>query len=345
MLFSQLVKICQGKWVQKGEDRPITTLTIDSRQVSGVLEEVFFCLIGLHHNGHSYIQAAYQKGIRNFVVSQDIEILQAANVLRVGNALDALQTVAAYHRAEYDYPVIGITGSNGKTMIKEWLSTLLSEKYKVVKSPKSYNSQVGVPLSVWQMTSEHQIAVFEAGISQKGEMQNLSDIIHPSMGIFTNIGEAHSEGFDSAEEKIQEKSRLFDSCKQIICCQDHKNILEYLLKKYPKKVVTWSMNDSADIVIEKKGDKYGFHYNEGKIHLQIRLKEAQNLENIFHSITAAILNGLSQDQIEKGLKNIVPVPMRLELKKGINDTYLLDDTYNNDMVGLKIALDYLQQQA
>ncbi|MEQ8882841.1 MAG: Mur ligase family protein, partial [Cyclobacteriaceae bacterium] len=196
MRFSEIAKILGGNIEAQGANDDISELVIDSRQATSYPNTLFFCLRGVHHDGHQFIPQLVEKGIRNFIVS-DAQISGDLNLIQVADTLGALQKLVAHHRSSFHIPVIGITGSNGKTMIKEWLSTVLSEKYKVVKSPKSYNSQVGVPLSVWQMKREHEIGVFEAGISQKGEMEKLEKIIRPTIGIFTNIGEAHSEGFES----------------------------------------------------------------------------------------------------------------------------------------------------
>ena len=345
MHFSEIAEVVGGKIVLRHEDDQISELVIDSRLASGHPHALFFCLKGAHHDGHQFIPQLIQKGIRNFVVSSDVKITDGVNLIKVADSLKALQQLATHHRALFAIPVIGITGSNGKTMIKEWLSAVLAEQFNVVKSPKSYNSQVGVPLSIWQMTHKHEIAVFEAGVSQKGEMEKLAKMIQPTIGIFTNIGEAHSQGFDSLEVKIQEKSQLFNACKLIICCRDHLNIYRHLVETFGDKVVAWSTDTSSDISITKVETLHIFIYDEKKFSFKLGDKGAQDLENLFHVISAAIVCGLNQSEIENGLKHITPVPMRLELKRGTNDTYILDDTYNNDLAGLRIALNYLQQQS
>jgi len=195
----------------------ITQLLFDSRKVSLPHGSLFFAIKGARHDGHDYIKNAYQKGIRNFVVSaQDLGKWSNSNFLLVENTLQALQILAQHHRQQFSLPAIAITGSNGKTIIKEWLYELLREEHNIVRSPKSYNSQIGVPLSVWQIDNTHDFGIFEAGISQLGEMEKLANIIQPDIGLLTNIGEAHSEGFESIEEKLREKMQLFFSCKTII---------------------------------------------------------------------------------------------------------------------------------
>ncbi len=343
MRFSEIAEILGGNIEAQGANDDISELVIDSRQATSHPNTLFFCLRGVYHDGHQFIPQLVEKGIRNFIVS-DAQISSDLNLIQVADTLGALQKLVAHHRSSFHIPVIGITGSNGKTMIKEWLSTVLSEKYKVVKSPKSYNSQVGVPLSVWQMKREHEIGVFEAGISQKGEMEKLEKIIRPTIGIFTNIGEAHSEGFESLNEKIEEKSRLFTNADKIICSKDQPEIYDYLKKEFGDKVIVWSAHESSEITIVKEPLRHLFKYGNEVYAFKLGEKADRDLENLFHVISAAIVCGMSQQEIEDGIKHIVPVPMRLELKRGINDTYILDDTYNNDLAGLRIALDYLQQQ-
>ncbi|MEQ8555560.1 MAG: bifunctional UDP-N-acetylmuramoyl-tripeptide:D-alanyl-D-alanine ligase/alanine racemase [Cyclobacteriaceae bacterium] len=343
MRFSEIAEILGGNIEAQGANDDISELVIDSRQATSHPNTLFFCLRGVYHDGHQFIPQLVEKGIRNFIVS-DAQISDDLNLIQVADTLGALQKLVAHHRSSFHIPVIGITGSNGKTMIKEWLSTVLSEKYKVVKSPKSYNSQVGVPLSVWQMKREHEIGVFEAGISQKGEMEKLEKIIRPTIGIFTNIGEAHSEGFESLNEKIEEKSRLFTNADKLICSKDQPEIYDYLKKAFGDKVIAWSAHESSEITIVKEPLRHLFKYGNEVYAFKLGEKADRDLENLFHVISAAIVCGMSQQEIEDGIKHIVPVPMRLELKRGINDTYILDDTYNNDLAGLRIALDYLQQQ-
>ncbi len=344
MLFSAVAEIVGGKILRLNNDGSIQELVIDSRQSPGHPDSLFICLRGANHDGHQFIPHLYRNGIRNFIISEEINIPEDTNLIKVHDTLAALQKLVAHHRTQFKIPVIGITGSNGKTMIKEWLSTVLSEKFKVVKSPKSYNSQVGVPLSVWEMNNQHEIAVFEAGISQKGEMENLQAVIQPTIGVFTNIGEAHSQGFESISQKIDEKSRLFKTANKIICCKDHQEIYHHLNKAYSEKLLAWSAQTHAEITISKDHFQHIFKYGKKEFSFRLGEKADQDLENLYHVISVAMVSGLSQSEIANGLKHIVPVPMRLELKQGTNDTYILDDTYNNDLTGIRIALNYLQQQ-
>ncbi len=346
MLISDLCKILKIELLQRGSSESIRTLVYDSRKVAGHSDELFVALKGSQNDGHDYILDVYHKGCRNFLISSNLDSpnLGGANLILVDDTLIALQQIVASHRESFDIPVIGITGSNGKTIVKEWLATLLGESFGVVKSPKSYNSQLGVPLSVWEMNATHQVAIFEAGISRKGEMENLQKIIQPTIGIFTNLGEAHNSGFDSPDEKLSEKATLFDTTKQNITRLKYSDIVKVLNQK-SGKLITWEVDDpSASINIIPKGDNYTFDYQGDQRTFHLSMKNDFDLENIFHAIITAIVLGEKQEAIQSGLDKIKPIPMRLELKRGWNDCYILDDSYNNDLIGLSIALDYLMQQ-
>src|SRR5450432_1242853 len=214
--------------MQQAAAAVIEHLLPDSRKVLFPASSVFFALKGSRRDGHSFLSEAYDKGVRNFIVSneKDTGLPADANLIVVKDTLQALQQLAAYHRKQFSFPVIGISGSNGKTIVKEWLNQLLEEKYAIVRSPKSYNSQLGVPLSVWQMNQQHTLGLFEAGISQSGEMDKLEKIIQPTMGIFTNIGEAHSEGFLNLRQKVKEKLQLFIHVQTLVYCCDYPEINE-----------------------------------------------------------------------------------------------------------------------
>ena len=198
-LFSELESICKGRLIQLANDGAITDLIIDSRQTIGSVGSVFFAIGGERHDGHQFIASLYAKGIRHFIIEKDIDRkkFREGNFLLVSSSIHSLQLLAAHHRKQFAIPIFGITGSNGKTIIKEWLYQLLSKDYDIVKNPGSYNSQLGVPLSVWQIQKQHQLGLFEAGISKTGEMERLKEIIQPTIGIFTNIGTAHDEGFEN----------------------------------------------------------------------------------------------------------------------------------------------------
>src|SRR5438309_4762512 len=201
----------------------IKNLLTDSRRIVFPATSLFFALHSSRRDGFDFIEEVYKQGVSNFVTSQlpDISKYPNANFLLVKETLQALQQLAAWHRSHFNYPVMGITGSNGKTMVKEWLYQLLSPEYNIIRSPRSYNSQIGVPLSVWQMSSQHNLAIFEAGISQPDEMNKLEHIIQPTIGLLTNIGEAHQEGFENIEQKVKEKLQLFNNAQILFCNKDN----------------------------------------------------------------------------------------------------------------------------
>ena len=248
--FSQLPAITGGKIVSSGKPKPaaIEHLLIDSRKLAVPAASLFFAIRGERHDGHGYIQELYGKGVRQFVVEENHPVTETGfgflkdtiSVLAVDNPVRALQAVAAWQRRRFQIPVVGVTGSNGKTIVKEWLATLLGKSYNVAKSPRSYNSQVGVPLSVWQINESHTLGVFEAGISKPGEMAHLEKVIQPTIGIFTNIGTAHDEGFESRQQKTAEKAKLFAHCEAVVYCQDHEEIHRYLAENLPPEVQRWT---------------------------------------------------------------------------------------------------------
>ena len=225
--ISHIRKIVAGAVLQTGEDSLVEYLITDSRKLIFPETSLFFALAGPRRDGSQYIQELYERGIRNFVVHKKIPVSEypGANIILVKDSLQALaKPCCIFHRSQFNIPVIGISGSNGKTIVKEWLNQMLEDRYSIVRSPKSYNSQIGVPLSVWQMTDTNELGIFEAGISKPGEMKKLEPIIRPSIGIFTNIGEAHSEGFTTLSRKIKEKLELFRHASVLIYCKDHLEI-------------------------------------------------------------------------------------------------------------------------
>ncbi|MEP6514250.1 MAG: Mur ligase family protein, partial [Parafilimonas sp.] len=232
------------------DDEPVNFLLTDSRRISFPASSLFFALQTERRDAHIFIKELYERGVKNFVVKKDFDISSYthANFLFTENTLDALQRLAAYHRSQFNYPVIAITGSNGKTVVKEWLYQLLSPDYNIVRSPRSYNSQTGVALSLWQMNETDNLAIFEAGISQAGEMEKLEKMIQPTIGLFTNIGEAHNDGFKNLEEKIKEKLQLFKNANFLICNSDDTLILNEL-QHFKGEILNWSIQNKASLTI------------------------------------------------------------------------------------------------
>jgi alanine racemase len=259
--ISEIASILKGKLIAFHDDAEIRDLLMDSRKSVFPEYSLFFALKGPRRDGHAFINEAHKKGIRNFVVSQQpAEKLDDVNIILVKDVLNALQSLAAHHRSRFHIPVIGITGSNGKTVVKEWLNQLLNDRYNIVRSPKSYNSQIGVPLSVWQLNDTATLGIFEAGISQSNEMDNLQKIIQPDIGIFTNIGDAHSGGFLNNRQKIREKLRLFTKVKTLIYCRDFPELNEAVASMYkqlktgsekPFEIISWSTVSDAELHIGK----------------------------------------------------------------------------------------------
>jgi len=342
MNFSDLEKIGAGKIVQAVADPAITYLITDSRKA--VLNEgsLFFAIEGPRNDGHAHIAKLYQLGLRQFVIEKniDVEKYPEASFLIVSSSICALQIIAEVHRREFEIPVIGVTGSNGKTIIKEWLYQLLSPDYSVAKNPGSYNSQIGVPLSVWSIQLHHQLGIFEAGVSQPEEMQQLEKIIAPSIGIFTNIGTAHDEGFETLEQKIAEKLKLFVHAKILIYCSDHRAITTAVLQSNIKKF-SWGASPISDIIAIATESDYHISFHEKSFNLSIPFSDQASRENAMHCVAVMLYLGYNPETIQTRINGLKPIPMRLELKEGINQCQLVDDTYNNDLAGLQISLDFL----
>jgi Alr-MurF fusion protein len=360
--IEQLRKWCNGVWLTSPDaDAGIENLATDSRNIEQPESALFIPLKTHLRNGHAYMQDAWQKGVRNFLVSEktDTALLAGANIIEVKDTLNALQQIAAAHRRQFKIPVVGITGSNGKTVVKEWLYQLLSTSYNIVRSPKSYNSQVGVPLSVWQMNSDHQLGIFEAGISQPGEMEKLERIIHPDIGVFTNIGEAHSEGFMNERQKINEKLILFRNAKQLVYCHDHTELNQcvvqfiHLVKggrtEEPLQLFTWSRKQEADLRIKQVNKEAGkinitALYRGKEISVTIPFSDDASVENAIHCWCVMLLLGVNHKNIKARMALLQPVSMRLELRHGINGCTIINDAYNSDLTSLQLALNYLDQQ-
>lgn len=356
----QLRKWCNGVLLSAGNDALIEELAIDTRKVAQPENTLFIALHTQRRDGHSFINDGYEKGIRNFLVSQDVDLAKypAANFIKVNDTQTALQQIAAAYRKQFNIPVIGITGSNGKTIVKEWLYQLLSEDYNAVRNPKSYNSQIGVPLSVWLMEEGQELGIFEAGISQPDEMGKLERIIHPTIGVFTNIGEAHSEGFLNVRQKVNEKLMLFRHAKQLVYCKDYPELNEGIAH-YTSQVrghgdealqlFTWSQRHEADLQItdtEVKAGKTHIRalYKDKAETIVIPFTDPASVENAVHCWCVMLLLNVAQDTIAERMLQLQPVSMRLELRHGINDCTIINDSYNSDLTSLLIAIDYLEQQ-
>ena len=358
----QLRKWCAGSWLAKDHtDAQIGSLSIDSRSIEQPENTLFIALKTNLRDGHTYIPDAWAKGVRNFLVSNDIDVtgLTESNIIHVKDTLQALQQIAAAYRKQFDIPVIGITGSNGKTVVKEWLYQLLASNYNIVRSPKSYNSQIGVPLSAMLIDDKHQLGIFEAGISQPGEMEHLERIIHPTIGVFTNVGEAHSEGFMNNRQKINEKLILFRNAKQLVYCHDHSELNQCIIQfmhqvkggrtEEPLKLFTWSVKQEADlriINVARAGNKTILTglYKGKENTVAIPFNDDASVENAIHCWCIMLLLGLSNEDIKTHMARLQQVSMRLELRQGVNDCTIINDSYNSDFTSLQLAVNYLGQQ-
>lgn len=354
LTLAQLIRIIGGNVLGREFKGTISQISIDSRQIIQPDQCLFVALRGAKADGAAFIPKLIQEGIQVFLVHDDWEInaelVQQATFIQVEDTRTALQSIAAFQRSQFKNPVVGITGSNGKTIVKEWLGQVLSEKFAVAKSPKSYNSQVGVPLSIFGIKPYHQVALLEAGISRKGEMATLSEMIRPDLGIFTNIGSAHEEGFTSIEEKIREKLLLFAQTKLLIYCKDQPSVRKEIEASIPaEKLISWSSNPGADfsVTAKKQEAKSKIILVDKQLNtftFLVPFTDSASVENITHVIIAALTLGQEFVSIQNGLNHLKPIDMRLTLKPGLNDSLLIDDTYNNDIAGLKVALEFLNQQ-
>lgn len=356
--ISEICEMAGGKLY--GAPRPgmiIRHLLTDSRRTLMPADSMFIALITPKSNGHRFIEQLFEKGIRCFMVSNlpgaDSPMLNQASFIKVNDTLAALQRLAAAHRASFSIPVIGITGSNGKTIVKEWLFQLLSEKFSVVRSPRSYNSQLGVPLSVWQMEATHQLGIFEAGLSQPGEMDKLERIIKPHVTIFTNIGPAHDEGFTSREVKIAEKLKLMAKTGTLIYCRDHAQLdlcIRSWRSKHPGvRLFSWSHKPGADLYVSSmrflgSGTQIQIEFNGNEFGFEIPFADNASVENVLHCMALLCFMGYNNGWIREKMSLLQPVAMRLEIKEGINNCLVINDSYNNDLGSLAIALDFLNSQ-
>lgn len=367
--LSEIQISLKATWLQKRTpDALVELLLTDSRQRTQTEAALFFALNGERHDGHRFLSELYDAGVRHFVVGRSVDISRypEANILLVNDTLVALQALAAWQRAKFDLPVIGVTGSNGKTIVKEWLYQLLSPDRDVLRSPKSYNSQVGVPLSVWPLQDTHDLAIFEAGISKPGEMERLEAMVRPTIGLFTNIGPAHREGFPSKRDKAIEKRRLFKAAEVLVYCKDHALIDELAQENpahwrengTPLRCFTWSReNMAADLYVAgiepavgHPGTRLTGHLKRGALEaptilsIEVPFSDPASLENVSHCWAVLLLLGLPHGEIANRMARLEPVEMRLEIKAGINRCALINDFYNNDTAALRIALQFAAQQ-
>ena len=342
-------------------DAQIGWLLTDSRSLCFPEETLFFALKTARNDGHRYIADLYRRGVRNFVVENNAQLstvnsqLQDANILIVPSPLEALQRLAERHRDEFNIPIVGITGSNGKTMVKEWLYQLLSPSMTVTRSPKSYNSQIGVPLSVWLLNEQTEVGLFEAGISQPDEMESLADIIQPTIGLLTSLGTAHQENFRSMEEKCMEKMQLFQHVK-VLAYNSDDDIISRCIRRsgFKGEKIGWSReNQSAPLYIEavtttsddsSSATSVTYIYKGTRATYLLPFFDEASLQCSFACAAVALHLGVTPEQLAERMARLEPVAMRLEVKEGQHGCLLINDSYNNDINSLDIALDFMARR-
>ena len=344
------------------ENISVERIVTDSRIAGRGQGRMFVALVTRKGNGHEYIRSMYQSGVRFFLISEDraeYASMQDAFFIQVSDTLTALQTLAAAHRKKFNIPVIAITGSNGKTIVKEWLSFLLGASKHVVRSPQSYNSQIGVPLSVLQMQPEHEAAVFEAGVSKSGEMEILAEMIRPVFGIFTNIGSAHDAGFTGTKAKIAEKLRLFKQAQTLLYCADYTEIGEQVARQTEQGILsdrlrkaTWTTKAATDadlrvleLIRENGGTRLRARYGQDEIAIEIPFSDKASVENAIHCWLAMLLLGYDNSTIAPLMAHLPAVEMRMEMKEGVGNGFVVNDVYNSDFNSFCVALDFLCQNA
>jgi UDP-N-acetylmuramoyl-tripeptide--D-alanyl-D-alanine ligase len=349
----QLSIACNGR-LTMNVSSVVSRLLIDSRSVYDAPDSLFFALNGNHHDGHQFLHSLYVRGVRTFVVREGeipIKFKEKANWIEVSDTRDALQKIAGFHRSRFTIPVLGITGSNGKTIVKEWITQLIGNDIFVARSPRSYNSQVGVPLSLWHLNERSEIGIFEAGISQPGEMMRLQQIIRPDLGLFKTLGQAHQQNFSSLEEKLDQKLLLFKDAGVIFYNSDQSLVHQAICDKFPDKTLfTWGRSEVSHLQLVEEAEV------DEKMHLKLKWKDdffvltlpftdRVSVENVLPATLFLLVRGYAPEYIEQRVASLVPVAMRLEQKEGINQNLLINDTYNSDFTSLEVALDFLVQQS
>ena len=354
----QIAEIVKGKWLNKNPSiQHPSYLSLDSRKIIFPEATVFLAIKNDHQNANLFIENLYKKGVRNFITDDtnfDVKKVALANVILVANSISALQRLAVHHRHDFtQLRVIGVTGSNGKTIVKEWLNQLLENDFSIVRSPKSFNSQIGVPLSVLNINTSHNLAIFEAGISFPSEMKKLEKIISPTIGILTNIGSAHDEGFKNRKQKIKEKLVLFQNAEQLIFSSDDEE-LTHEIKAFKKKnnqlqLFSWGKKSNNDLQVtdikeNKSSSRINAVYKNKKISIQIHFTDEASIQNALHCLCVLIILNKADSKHLLQFNKLYPIAMRLELKQGINHCNIINDSYSNDLYSLEIALNFLTQQ-
>ncbi|MBK0369299.1 bifunctional UDP-N-acetylmuramoyl-tripeptide:D-alanyl-D-alanine ligase/alanine racemase [Flavobacterium agrisoli] len=354
--LQKAITVLKAEFIGLSPDSSFDHISIDSRSLQNGEGTLFFALKGPNHNGHDYIEDLILKGVQHFVVEEVPENkIPNANFLVVPDTVRALQKIAAYYRGLFDFPIIGLTGSNGKTIVKEWLNFLLSPDYNIIRSPKSYNSQVGVPLSVIAINEKHNLGIFEAGISTINEMDHLQQIIQPTMGVLTKIGSAHDEGFENRSQKILEKLKLFTTTPLIIYKKDPlvDDSLTVFLKENPlidRQLFSWSFTDETATVLilnvlkSSTSTQIFYRFASTENQIEVPFHDDASIENAISCLMVLLYLKYPIEVIQNRMALLYPVEMRLEVKNGIHNCSIIDDSYSSDFQSLKIAFDFLESQ-
>ena len=336
--ISELSHIVGGEISEGNSKNFIHSICTDTRHTIDAAHTLFIPLIGEHFNGHSFVESAFQKGIRTFIVSEAVDLPSECAVIHVENTTTAFQRIAAHHRKQFNIPVIGVTGSNGKTIVKEWINQLLADDFCIARSPKSFNSQIGVSLAVLQLESMHNLGIFEAGISLPGEMSALQRIIQPTTGVFTFLGSAHAENFSSQTELLHEKMKLFSSCDTLVVPSN----LELNFSGNIIRVGNQTQDDFSirEIKSSSTHSIVSFSWKGEMSSAEIPFIDTISIDNFALAAATALYHGLSLTQLSEKAPQLLAVEMRMQQLKGIGGMHLLNDSYSNDLTSLKLALQH-----
>ena len=343
-----------GAKTSSAANLPVSHLLIDSRSLIDPAETMFFAITTATNDGHRYIAELYENGVRAFVVNrvpEEMHLKSDAVFIQVPDVTRALQTIAAAHRSAFHGSVIGITGSRGKTTVKEWLYQLLADDFSIVRSPRSFNSQIGVPLSVWEITEGTELAIIEAGVSRQGEMKTLRPIIRPEIGVITNINSEHAEGFRSLQQKAEEKAALMSECRSLVYCLDEQPIRDAIAKTcHPRQTMAWSRLDPlAPLYIyvinhKESSTELTYIYGEESSSLTLPFTAWSDLQNALHCLGVMLCLGIDRERIARSMATLTPIRTRLNVIEGVNDCLLIYDSYTSDLHSLAPAIDFMSRR-
>ena len=339
--LAQIADCINGKLVGNG-DLAISQLCIDSRKIQSPEQSLFFAIKTEKNDGNNFVEKALSQGVKAVVVSQKPTV--ACSYILVDDSKAAFQRLAAFHRQQFTIPLVGITGSNGKTIVKEWVSYLAGFDFSVCKNPKSYNSQVGVPLSVWGLNEKHTLGVFEAGISKPTEMEKLAGIIAPTIGVFTHLGDAHDANFETTEQKLHEKLLLFKTSDTVVA-NNYNDLVTKSLHTLNKKLFLWGETEDCQLqIVNRNANDFSIIYLGKNYQITLPFRDTASVENAFNALGTCLALGLEIESLIPRLLHLPSIDMRLQQVNGINGNQLILDYYNADFQSVAMALDFLKQQ-